>query len=208
MTRTITAWFVLVLLGIIGYGTYTVYQYRQTMNELEYATEPAQEALYLPPPAITEPQDSGQGRTYVELVSPAGFINTEPMTIGSYVGNKVILVVFLTYGCINCQNTFDFLRAMEEKYAEKGLQIIAIHTPEFAYERTEENVREALVKKARLTFPIVLDNEYMTWRAYKNNYWPARYLIDLKGNIIFTHAGEGAYTETEDMIRNLLKVQE
>jgi peroxiredoxin len=157
-----------------------------------------------PTPSNTPEQVKNQ---FVELVTPSAFINSGPFTIGEYVGKKVILLTFITYSCINCQNTFSFLRDMQARYGDKGLQILAIHTPEFAYEKVTANV-DAAMKKNGLTFPVALDNEYQTWNAYDNHYWPARYIIDQTGTIVYTHAGEGEYEETERIIKNNLGITE
>jgi cytochrome c biogenesis protein CcdA/thiol-disulfide isomerase/thioredoxin len=140
---------------------------------------------------------------YVEIKNPAGFVNTDGITIGELIGKKVILVDFMTYSCINCQRTFPYMVAWDAKYRGKGLAIIGIHTPEFAFEKDIQNVRDAM-KRFGITYPVVLDNEYATWNAYKNNYWPRKYLIDLKGNIVYDHIGEGGYEETERKIQELL----
>lgn len=148
---------------------------------------------------------------YHEIEDPAGFVNTPstsseqvtPITIGEFVGKKVILIDFLTYSCINCQRTFPYVNAWYEKYKDHGLVVIGIHTPEFAFEKDIDNVREAM-KKFGIKHPIVLDNEYATWRAYDNNYWPRKYLIDIHGNIVYDHIGEGAYEETEKAIQKAL----
>jgi thiol-disulfide isomerase/thioredoxin len=143
-------------------------------------------------------------RKYQEIVSPGGFVNTEAITIGDLIGKKVILVDFLTYSCINCQRTFPYLNAWYEKYKDQGLEIIGIHTPEFAFERDIDNVREAMMEFG-IKHPIVLDNEYATWNAFGNRYWPRKYLIDIRGNIVYDHIGEGKYEETEMKIRELLE---
>lgn len=140
---------------------------------------------------------------YVEVANPAGFVNTDGVTIGALVGKKVILVEFLTYSCINCQRTFPYVVSWYSKYRDEGLEIIGIHTPEFAFEKDIENVRKAM-KEFGIEYPIVLDNEYATWNAYGNKYWPRKYLIDIHGNIVYDHIGEGAYEETENKIRELL----
>lgn len=140
---------------------------------------------------------------YQEIVNPSGFVNTEQITLGELIGKKVILVDFMTYSCINCQRTFPYLNAWYEAYKDEGLEIVGIHTPEFAFERDRDNVIEAAAEFG-LQFPIVLDNEYATWAAYKNRYWPRKYLIDINGNIVYDHIGEGAYDETEEKIVELL----
>ena len=140
---------------------------------------------------------------YKEIVNPFGFVNIDGITIGELVGKKVILVDFLTYSCINCQRTFPYLNAWYEKYKDQGLEIIGIHTPEFSFEKDINNVRDAMTKFG-IKYPIVLDNDYATWRAYGNQYWPRKYLIDIHGNIVYDHIGEGGYEETEMKIQELL----
>jgi thiol-disulfide isomerase/thioredoxin len=143
------------------------------------------------------------GNPYKEITKPAGFVNTEGITLKELVNKKVILVDFMTYSCINCQRTFPYLNAWYEKYKDLGLEIVGIHTPEFAFEKNIDNVREAMVRFG-IMHPVVLDNDYATWRAYGNNYWPRKYLIDINGNIVYDHIGEGNYEETEMKIRELL----
>ena len=138
-----------------------------------------------------------------EFVNPSGFINTAPFTIASLVGAKVILVDFWTYSCINCQRTLPYLNRWQELYADKGLAIVGVHTPEFEFEKDIANVRTA-VAKFGITYPVVLDNDYGTWRAYQNQYWPRKYLIDTDGFIVYDHIGEGDYDETERKIQELL----
>lgn len=141
-----------------------------------------------------------------ELVNPSGFINTEAFQLQELIGKKVILVDFWTYSCINCQRTLPYLNAWYEKYRDMGLEIVGVHTPEFKFEQKIENVRSA-VKKFGIKYPVVLDNDYATWNAYGNHYWPAKYLIDLTGHVVAYHAGEGAYEETEMKIQELLKAR-
>jgi thiol-disulfide isomerase/thioredoxin len=147
--------------------------------------------------------DSKNAIPYIEIVDPVGFVNTEGITLGELVGKKVVLLDFVTYSCINCQRTFPYLNAWYEKYKDEGLEIVGIHTPEFAFEKDINNVRTA-AKEFGLKFPLVLDNEYKTWQAYDNRYWPRKYLIDIHGNIVYDHIGEGSYEETETKIRELL----
>ncbi len=138
-----------------------------------------------------------------EIALPSGFINTEPFQLESYIGTKVILIDFWTYSCINCQRTTPYLTAWDRAYRDHGLLIIGIHTPEFEFEKNIENVRSA-VTEFGITYPVVLDNEYATWNAYGNRYWPRKYLIDVNGNIVYDHIGEGAYEATEKKIREEL----
>jgi thiol-disulfide isomerase/thioredoxin len=151
----------------------------------------------------TPGEKAGKYERAKEIVSPAGFVNTEPLTIQELVGKRVVLIDFWTYSCINCQRTLPYLIAWYEKYKDKGLAIVSIHTPEFEFEGKIENVRKA-AQKFGVTYPIVLDNDYGTWRAYKNQYWPRKYLIDIDGYIVYDHIGEGGYEETERKIQELL----
>lgn len=141
-----------------------------------------------------------------EITTPDGFINTagKPITVNEFIGKKVVLIDFWTYSCINCQRTTPYLNSWYEKYKDKGLVIIGVHTPEFGFEQDYNNVMAA-VKKFDIKFPVVLDNDYSTWTAYKNQYWPRKYLIDIDGYIVYDHIGEGAYEETERKIQDALK---
>ena len=140
-----------------------------------------------------------------EITTPDGFINTDgkPITVNELVGKKVILIDFWTYSCINCQRTTPYLNAWYEKYKDKGFVIIGVHTPEFEFEKDYNNVKAA-VEKFGIKFPVVLDNDYSTWTAYKNRYWPRKYLIDIDGYIVYDHIGEGQYEETEQKIQEAL----
>ena len=140
-----------------------------------------------------------------EITTPDGFINTDSksITVGEFVGKKVVLIDFWTYSCINCQRTTPYLNAWYEKYKDNGFVIIGVHTPEFEFEKDYNNVKAA-VEKFGIKFPVVLDNDYSTWNAYKNRYWPRKYLIDIDGYIVYDHIGEGAYEETEKKIQEAL----
>ena len=128
--------------------------------------------------------------------------NGRPVSVSGLRG-KVVLVDFWTYSCINCLRTLPHLRAWDRAYRKAGLRIVGIHSPEFAFERVADNVRSA-TRRLGLRYPIGLDNDFATWRAYDNDYWPAKYLIDKSGHVRFTHFGEGEYEETESWIRRLL----
>ena len=138
-----------------------------------------------------------------DLVGIAGFINTTPTELKSKIKDSVVLYDFWTYSCINCIRTFPVLKAWNEKYADKGLLIIGIHSPEFEFEKDPNNVKMA-VQKYGLTYPIVLDNDHATWNAFSNRYWPAEYITDDLGHIRHTHFGEGEYDQTEKVIQQLL----
>src|SRR5271156_193743 len=138
-----------------------------------------------------------------DLSGATAWINSPPLTPESLRG-KVVLVDFWTYSCINCLRTLPYIRAWNEKYKDKGLVIIGVHTPEFAFEKDEANVRKA-VKDLGITYPVAMDNDYRIWRSFHNEYWPADYFIDATGRIRFHHFGEGAYEESEQQIRTLLE---
>jgi cytochrome c biogenesis protein CcdA/thiol-disulfide isomerase/thioredoxin len=131
------------------------------------------------------------------------WLNSPPLT-SEMLRGKVVLVDFWTYSCINCLRTLPYLKAWNEKYRDQGLVIIGVHTPEFAFEKVPHNVEQA-IRDLGITYPVAMDNQYAIWNAYKNQYWPAHYLIDANGKIRHQHFGEGAYQETELMIQALLK---
>lgn len=130
------------------------------------------------------------------------WLNSEPLTPASLKG-KVVLIDFWTYSCINCIRTMPYVTAWHEKYKDKGFTVVGVHTPEFAFEKEEKNVREAIARH-RITYPVPLDNDYGTWNNYSNRYWPAHYLFDAEGRLRFVHFGEGKYDETERNIQSLL----
>ena len=133
------------------------------------------------------------------------WINTEELTFeGLQEQNKVVLVDFWTYTCINCIRTLPYLKQWHDKYADRGLVIIGFHTPEFDFEKSLDNVKEA-VEGFEIEYPVVQDNNYWNWSAFNNRYWPAKYLIDTDGYIRYSHFGEGKYEETEQAIRLLLE---
>jgi thiol-disulfide isomerase/thioredoxin len=137
-----------------------------------------------------------------ELQGISAWVNSEPLTMEKLKG-KVVIVDFWTYSCINCLRTLPYLNAWNEKYASKGLVIIGVHTPEFNFEKDLENVQFA-VQKYGIKYPIALDNGYATWTAYRNQYWPRKYIIDKDGYIRYDHIGEGGYEESEKQIQELL----
>jgi cytochrome c biogenesis protein CcdA/thiol-disulfide isomerase/thioredoxin len=140
-----------------------------------------------------------------EIVDPSGFVNTDgkPITIGQFKGKKVVLLDVWTYSCINCKRTLPYVKAWYDKYHDQGLEIIGLHTPEFSFEKVQKNVEDA-VKADGIQYPVVLDNNYATWNAYGNQYWPRKYLIDTDGFIIYDHIGEGDYDVTEKAIQKAL----
>jgi thiol-disulfide isomerase/thioredoxin len=138
-----------------------------------------------------------------DLVGIANYINTTPEELKLKIKDKVVLYDFWTYSCINCIRTFPYHKAWNEKYADKGLLIIGVHSPEFEFEKDPNNVKMA-TQKYGLTYPIVLDSDHATWNAFSNRYWPAEYITDDLGHIRHTHFGEGEYDQTEKTIQQLL----
>jgi cytochrome c biogenesis protein CcdA/thiol-disulfide isomerase/thioredoxin len=116
---------------------------------------------------------------------------------------KVVLVDFWTYSCINCQRTLPYVTKWYDTYKDKGFVVLGIHAPEFTFEQKKENVQKAVIDN-KINYPVGLDNGFKTWNNYKNQFWPAHYLIDKEGNIRYTHFGEGKYSETEKQIQELL----
>lgn len=137
-----------------------------------------------------------------EFKNVSKWLNGEPQTLAGLKG-KVVLVDFWTYSCINCIRTLPYVTKWYDTYKDKGLVVIGVHTPEFAFEKVSSNVEDA-IKRFNIHYPVAQDNDYGTWNAYNNSYWPAEYLIDQKGNVVYTHFGEGNYDHTENAIRKLL----
>jgi cytochrome c biogenesis protein CcdA/thiol-disulfide isomerase/thioredoxin len=133
----------------------------------------------------------------------SAWINSPALDLRSLRG-KVVLVDFWTYSCINCLRTLPYIEKWDSLYGSKGLVIVGVHTPEFSFEHDLGNVRDA-VKRLGVRYPVALDNDYGTWKAYGNNYWPADYLIDQAGHVRELHIGEGGYDETQRHIRLLLE---
>lgn len=129
-------------------------------------------------------------------------VGTQPLFLKDLRG-KVVLVDFWTYTCINCIRTLPYIQSWHEKYKDKGLVIIGVHTPEFEFEKNPQNLQKA-IDDFGLTYPIMQDNDYATWLAYDNHYWPAKYFIDKNGKVRSHHFGEGSYDESEKLIQELL----
>lgn len=158
---------------------------------------------YLVSKAKAEPTlDNAQG-PMPSLSGAVEWLNSPALTSESLRG-KVVLVDFWTYDCINCQHTLPYVKDWARKYEKDGLVVIGVHTPEYGFERIISNVRDE-VKKLGITYPVAIDNNYAIWRNFDNQYWPAHYLIDAKGQVRFTHFGEGRYETQEKMIQQLLQ---
>lgn len=130
------------------------------------------------------------------------WLNSQPISAADLRG-KVVLVEFWTYTCINWRRTLPYVRAWAEKYKSQGLVVIGVHTPEFAFEKEVDNVRWA-IKDMKIGFPVAMDNNYAVWNAFRNQYWPALYFVDAKGNIRHHQFGEGNYQQSEEVIQQLL----
>ena len=130
------------------------------------------------------------------------WLNSQPLKLDELRG-KVVLVDFWTYTCINCLNHLPYVKDWNEKYKDKGLVVVGVHTPEFAYEKSTKNVQDA-INRLQIKHAVAQDNSYATWKAFDNQYWPAVYLIDKRGQIVYSHYGEGRYDETEKKIQALL----
>jgi thiol-disulfide isomerase/thioredoxin len=139
---------------------------------------------------------------FPSLAGAVEWLNSPPLSPESLKG-KVVLIDFWTYSCINCLRAIPYVRAWAEKYKDKGLVVIGVHTPEFAFERKVSNIKAAIAS-LKIDYPIAVDNEYGIWRAFNNEYWPAHYFIDAQGRIRHHHFGEGDYDESERVIQQLL----
>ncbi len=148
--------------------------------------------------------DKSRFKKAPELKGINGYINTNSEEFKEQIKGKVVLYDIWTYSCINCQRTLPYLTAWDEKYSDKGLLIIGIHSPEFEFEKDINNV-ELAVEKFGIDYPVVLDNDKVIWQSFENRYWPRKYIADDEGYIRYDHIGEGAYDETEKVIQDLLK---
>ncbi|MNB58948.1 Thiol-disulfide oxidoreductase YkuV [compost metagenome] len=148
------------------------------------------------------PMEEGKG-AMPSLAGAVQWLNS-PEPSAEALRGKVVLVDFWTYDCINCQHTLPYVKDWAKKYEKDGLVVIGVHTPEYGYERIIENVKDQ-VKKLGITYPVAIDNNYAIWRNFDNQYWPAHYLIDAKGQVRYSHFGEGRYEAQEQMIQQLLE---
>jgi len=144
----------------------------------------------------------GEVRQVPEFEGIDTWLNSKPLSTEGLRG-KVVLVDFWTYTCINCLNHLPYVQDWHEKYKDKGLVVVGVHTPEFAFEKSTKNVQDA-INRLQIKHAVAQDNHYATWKAFRNQYWPAVYLIDKQGRIVYSHYGEGSYGETEKKIQALL----
>ena len=144
-----------------------------------------------------------ESRKAPNLVGIAHYLNMSSEELTKKMEGKVILYDIWTYSCINCIRTLPFITSWDEKYSDHGLLIVGIHSPEFEFEKDPQNVKIA-IEKYGITYPVVMDNDMKTWKAFENNYWPRKYIADHEGKIRYDHIGEGSYQETEKIIQQLL----
>ena len=176
--------------------------YGQGLTKLEDNTAVRNQLDQLQSNPMPTPALENLGRA-PEFIPGGEWFNSPPLTMSQLRG-KVVLVDFWTYTCINCIRTLPYIKAWHEKYKDHGLIIVGVHTPEFEFEKNSANVAKAIADYG-LKYPIMQDNDYATWKAYSNRYWPAKYFVDVEGRIRFTHFGEGDYDESEAVIQSLLK---
>jgi thiol-disulfide isomerase/thioredoxin len=150
--------------------------------------------------SITAPRISGF--TTAPDLAAGDWINSEPIKLTDLRG-RVVLIDFWTFGCINCRNTLPFIKGWHDRYHEKGLTVVGVHSPEFDYEKKVDNLRRE-VASLEIHYPVVSDNDYQTWDAYNVGAWPTIFLIDKQRRIRWRHVGEGNYEEAERIIQELL----
>lgn len=141
-----------------------------------------------------------------EIAGITAWINSPPLQMSQLKG-KVVLIDFWTYSCINCIRTLPYIKDWYRKYHNNGFEVIGVHSPEFDFEKDLSNVKKAVATDG-IQYPVALDNNFVTWQNFHNSYWPAHYLIDKNGNVVYQHFGEGDYATTENNIRFLLGLNE
>src|SRR5215203_548332 len=147
-----------------------------------------------------EPEEKAAGPSFT---GATGWLNTQPLTLAGLRG-KVVLIDFWTFTCINWRRALPYIREWASKYKGQGLVVIGVHTPEFSFEHTRENVSKA-IQDMNIGYPVATDNNFDIWRSFQNQYWPALYLIDISGKLRYQKFGEGDYANTELQIQKLLK---
>lgn len=186
-------------LGIVGTGAAAAFGFGS--RKINLATSSPNPNS--PPAANTmKVAASSTASTLPEFQGISHWLNSEPLSLADLKGS-VVLVQFWTFACINCQRTLPYITRWHQQYASQGLKVIGIHTPEFAFERDINKIKRAL-QQHQITYPVPLDNEFKTWNAYDNQYWPHLFLADRQGLLRYDQIGEGAYDKTEQTIRQLL----
>jgi cytochrome c biogenesis protein CcdA/thiol-disulfide isomerase/thioredoxin len=179
--------------------------YGSFLNKVENNQQVAKELSHLKGTESRSMDENGladMGQV-AEFTGITEWLNTKPLTMAQLKG-KVVLIDFWTYSCVNCVRTLPHVTGWYEKYKDHNFVVVGVHTPEFAFEKKASNVQNALAE-FNIHYPVALDNNYGTWKAYKNQYWPAEYLIDAKGHLRHVHFGEGHYDQMELAIRELLQ---
>lgn len=184
-------------LGILGAGAATTLRLG---TQRQNSTAPNQPTATKPE---TTPVLAAAEKTLPDFQGIQQWLNSDPLSIADLKGN-VVLIQFWTFACINCQRTLPHVTQWHRQYAAQGLKVIGVHTPEFAFERDPNNIKRA-IQQHQITYPVPIDNDYGTWKAYRNEYWPHLFLADRRGVMRYDHVGEGAYDTTEQMIQQLLK---
>ncbi|MET0934985.1 MAG: thioredoxin family protein [Luteibacter sp.] len=159
-------------------------------------------ALFVALAGLAAAMPASAAQTAPEFAGIANWQNSKPLTMKGLRG-KVVLIDFWAYSCINCLRTLPHVNHWYDQYKDKGLVIVGVHSPEFPFEKQDGNVRDA-IKRYGITYPVAQDNDLETWDAWDNQYWPAEYLVDQRGNVVAHHFGEGNYAEMENAIRTLL----
>jgi thiol-disulfide isomerase/thioredoxin len=183
------------LIGIVaGIAVVAVLAYVTGVTKLMLSSF-GSSAAYKTPEAVTAPE-----------LAAGDWINSEPLKLNALRG-RVVLIEFWTFACYNCQSTVPFVKGWDDRYRAKGLTVIGVHSPEFDEERKVENLRGA-VSSLGIRYPVVTDNDYQTWKAYKVEAWPTLFLLDKQGRIRWMQVGEGSYDEAERQIQKLLAEKE
>ncbi|MEH1932573.1 MAG: thioredoxin family protein [Nostoc sp.] len=185
-------------LGVVGIGAATTFPNFRKVNAPSISSAngnntQGSEAIAVKPPV---------GKSLPDFQGISQWLNSTPLSIADLKGN-VVLIQFWTFACINCQRTLPYITRWHRQYESQGLKVIGIHTPEFAFERDPNNIKKAL-RQHKITYPVPVDNEYKTWKAYDNQYWPHMFLADRQGLLQYDHIGEGEYEKIEQTIRQLL----
>ncbi|MEH2449990.1 thioredoxin family protein [Nostoc sp.] len=185
-------------LGIVGIGAGTTFSNFRKVNVPSISPAKSDNTQDSKTIAVQPPA----GKSLPEFQGISQWLNSTPLSIADLKGS-VVLIQFWTFACINCQRTLPYIIRWHRQYESQGLKVIGIHTPEFAFERDTNNIKKAL-RQHQITYPVPVDNEYKTWNAYENQYWPHMFLADRQGLLQYDHIGEGAYEKIEQTIRQLL----
>ncbi len=194
-------------LGLVGTGIAAALLRHRMKDKLPVmaasrSARTGEDSLSSVPSSLRSPVPSSDQISLPEFQGISQWLNSDPLTVSDLKGS-VVLIQFWTFACINCQRTLSYITQWHRQYAAQGLKVIGVHTPEFAFEREISNVEAALVDH-QITYPVPIDGEFTTWKAYENRFWPHLFLADREGVIRYDHIGEGAYEETEQTIRQLL----